>query len=97
MSVDIKNRCPCMDSFGSLPLGCQCNADALDIETPADADIFEKDQIVPKLPSGPSANEISANEDSPSNREIQQNNQQVFVASFYLKCFAKLNKSSKFC
>ena len=83
LSVDIKNRCPCMDSFGSLPLGCQCNADALDIETPVDAEIFEKDQIVPKLQSGPSTNESSAKEDSFSNQEIQQINQQepVLVAA----------------
>ena len=48
LAVNVDNRCPCMDSLGSLPLGCTCGPDSLDIETPADSEIFEsKDHEVP--------------------------------------------------
>ena len=62
MEINLDNRCPCMDSLGYLPFGCNC--DQLDVETPSDSDIFGRDttndHIVPKVTFAGTDNRISS-------------------------------------
>ena len=83
--IDFDERCPCMDSLGYLPFGCNCDRDQLDVDTPADADIFGRpatnDHIVPKIKDQTVTVKLPAKDSNDSNDSNSQNQPPTLVAA----------------